>query len=695
MIRRLSSAAPSAWARALAFALLLPACAGDAEVDDGDDKPVDRDGDGVPLPLDCDDSDAAVSPEADELCDGIDNDCDLEVDEGVTPDGLMFYADADDDGFGSPNYTLVRCAQPEGYVASGGDCDDLDSGIRPDATESCDGADEDCDGEIDEAGSAGEDLWFRDADSDGFGSGEDTAQACEQPEGYVSTSSDCDDEDAAVNPEGLESWYDGVDSDCDGRDDFDADLDGYRSDAFGGDDCEDDNDAIRPGVTEVCDGDDNDCDGLTDEDGASGASRFYGDADRDGYGVISVTRDACTAPAGYAPRSGDCDDDNNLIRPGLPERWYDGVDTDCDSESDFDSDRDGIDSLDYGGLDCDDEDALVGAAGTWWPDPDGDTYGDREVAPVIDCGDGLPDGFVDNGGDCDEADAGVNAGATEIAADWRDQDCDGADRLDVDRDGWVDAAYGGDDCDDTDGRIHPYAWEVLADGVDNDCDGGADGSDPDAGAVLSLSLLDDDYAELPLSGTAISWCGADWSSVWVSSNGRITFTDGSIRTSPNPTDHAAELSLAGLWADLDPSRAGTIQWVELDDAVQVRFDSVPLFSSTSTRHSFTMTLTADGQALVSYDRLDSGVFLAGWSCGAGEVTRLDLSAEMESYPDAGGGLGRGTEDGVYEQFTAGSPADLSGLTLTYCGPRGADADNDGWSDLCGDFDDTEVTLYPL
>ena len=693
MIARQHAALP-AWV--LALSLLLPACTGNGAVDDSDDKVVDRDGDGVSALLDCDDDNAAIAPGLAEVCDGIDNDCDREIDEGEAQGAVMFYADADEDGFGSPNYTLTRCVQPEGYVSSAGDCDDLDSTIFPEATETCDGTDEDCDGEVDEAGASREDTWYRDADTDGFGSAaDDTVRACNQPDGYVDNASDCDDEDAGVNPEGLDSWYDGIDSDCDGADDYDADADGYPTDAFGGTDCDDEDSAIRPGVAEACDGDDNDCDGLTDEDGATGATRFYEDRDRDGYGLLSSSRDACSAPAGYAARSGDCDDDDNTARPGLPESWYDGIDTDCDGESDFDADRDGIDSLDWGGLDCDDADALTGAAGTWWPDPDGDGFGDRTILPVIDCGDGVPPDYVDNGGDCDESDATVNAGATESTADGRDQDCDGADRLDADRDGWADAAYGGADCNDTDGAVHPYAWEVLSDGVDNDCDGGTDASDPEASAVVSLALTDDDFAELPLSTVRIPWCGNTWSTVFVSSNGRITFTDGSFRTSPSESLHASEIALAGLWADLDPSRAGTVQWVELEDAVQVRFDGVPLFSSTSTRHSFTMTLTADGGAVVHYDRLDSGVFLAGWSCGTGEATAVDLSAEMQSYPDGGAGLGQGTEDALYELFTASSPADLRGSTLRYCAGQGVDADNDGWSTACGDFDDSAVTLYPL
>jgi len=118
-------------------------------VKDYDQSSVDNDVDGyTEYEGDCDDSDASIYPGAVEVCDGIDNDCDGEVDEGVTN---PYYEDADGDGYGLSTYgPVMTCSPPAGYVSNNLDCDDSDASIYPGAVEVCDGIDNDCDGEVDE-----------------------------------------------------------------------------------------------------------------------------------------------------------------------------------------------------------------------------------------------------------------------------------------------------------------------------------------------------------------------------------------------------------------------------------------------------------------------------------------------------------------------------------------------------------------
>ena len=96
---------------------------------------------------DCDDGDAAVYPGADELCNGVDDDCDDAVDEDDADDVLTWYLDADSDGHGDAGSTTAACEQPDSYTASADDCDDAEATTHPGATEICDRVDQDCDGE--------------------------------------------------------------------------------------------------------------------------------------------------------------------------------------------------------------------------------------------------------------------------------------------------------------------------------------------------------------------------------------------------------------------------------------------------------------------------------------------------------------------------------------------------------------------
>ena len=493
---------------------LLPvvflACRSSDKGDEGEigfDPTLDVDADGYTTDQgDCDDADAEVNPGAEELCNGVDDDCDGDVDEGVTSE---WYADLDGDGYGDPDAAEWACEQPEGAVADATDCDDLDADVYPEAPERCDEVDNDCDGAVDEEVT---ELWHADADGDGFGDPESTLDSCDPEAGWVADDSDCDDASDAVFP-GADEWCNGADDDCDGEVDedavdaptwyADADGDGYGDEAVSETtcdqpsgwvddttDCDDGDAAVNPGADELCstEGVDDDCDGEVDEDDAAGALTWYADADGDSYGDAASTSTACEEPAGHVADSSDCDDDDDDIHPAASERCN-GEDDDCDGTVDED------DAVD---------------AETWYADADGDGFGDASSTTAA-CSE--PTGYTDDDTDCDDTDAAVNPDADELCStEGVDDDCDG----DVDEDSASDAStwygdadgdgYGGstftdtacdqpsgyvdntDDCDDLDADVSPLATE-LCDGVDNDCDGT---TDEDAAADAATWYADGD-----------------------------------------------------------------------------------------------------------------------------------------------------------------------------------------------------------
>ncbi len=355
---------------------------------------MDGDGDGWTTDVDCDDTDPSVHPEADELCNGVDDDCDGEVDEDAT-DATTWYTDNDNDGYGDDATAVTACDPPsEHAVSEGGDCDDTDPAYHPGATEDdctdpndyncdgstgyadadgdgvaacedcddadptafpggtevCDEVDNDCDGSVDEEATDAT-TWYEDADGDGYGNPAISTAACEQPTGTVADDTDCDDADASVNP----------------------------------------------GATEVCNEVDDDCDGDVDEEAAD-ASTWYADADGDGYGDAGSTTTACDQPTGTVSDDTDCDDADASVYPGADE-FCDEVDNDCDG----DVDEEAVDMS------------------PWYADADGDGYGDG-YDYVYACD--APSGRVRNFRDCDDTDAAVNPAATEVC-DGIDNDCDG------------------------------------------------------------------------------------------------------------------------------------------------------------------------------------------------------------------------------------------------------------------------------
>jgi len=414
---------------------------------------------------DCDDFHRNVHGTATEECDGFDNDCDGETDEGV----LVFgYADLDYDLHGDPFTPQTACPGQSAFAVEGDDCDDGNPARHGAMVEFCDGIDNDCDGTVDEEKQSV--RWYPDGDGDGFGDGRATpVESCEPVDDHVVLATDCDDSRGGVNPSAAEVCDD-VDNDCDFRLDegvlstgfVDADGDGFGdasrpetgcADAPGfavqADDCDDSRLDRYPNRPESCDQIDNDCDAIIDE----GVLLVgFVDADRDLHGDPNREVTLCANSPGFAMLGDDCDDDNPARHPAQAE-FCDGIDNDCDDVTD----------------------EQTGAV-TWYRDIDNDGYGDPRGETVADCR--RPEGYSLLPLDCDDAHAGINPGSPELC-DALDNDCNGAaDYLigpgnaeDDDRDGAPDLACPGvgNDCNDWQPDQRPGAPE-LCDGVDNDCD---------------------------------------------------------------------------------------------------------------------------------------------------------------------------------------------------------------------------------
>ena len=183
---------------------------------------------------DCNDSSASINPSQIEVCDGIDNDCDLNIDDDDNSLNLnsapFWYSDGDSDGFGNPNVSLRQCSQPGGYVSNDNDCNDSTSAAQPGATETCDGIDNDCDNSIDETNASGCTTYYYDGDGDGYGNGSNSQCLCAASGNYdVTNANDCYDSNGDARP-GQSAWF----SSHRGDSNFDYDCDNSQSKRYNG-----------------------------------------------------------------------------------------------------------------------------------------------------------------------------------------------------------------------------------------------------------------------------------------------------------------------------------------------------------------------------------------------------------------------------------------------------------------------------
>lgn len=459
----------------------------------------DEDGDGFYSYEDCDDKDPLRYPGVEpEVCDGMDNDCDGAIDNGLV--FTTYFRDQDGDGYGDPDQKDTNCsaAAPAGYVLNELDCNDNDATAYWGAPEICDRKDNDCDGLIDE--SLIFSVYFADKDGDGFGAASEPFVSClpAAPAGYADNDLDCDDDPVTgkLRYPGKAEDCDGIDNDCDGNIDDgvalityfeDKDGDGFGSTsnllivcssiappgyADNDRDCDDSDPNIHPNAPELCDNLDNNCNGDIDE--GIPQQTYYRDADGDGYGSLTQKIFTCqnAPPLGYALLSQDCDDADSGVYHGAVE-FCDSKDNDCNGLID--------DQL---------------PQFTYYADADGDGYGDSTQHISI-CDLTAPAGYVISNNDCDDSPvtgATVWPGAPELC-DNADNDCDGLTDeglsqqtyyADADGDGYgnpnqtvlscktqAPAGYSNlaTDCNDNAAGIHPGAIDIPGNGIDEDCNG--------------------------------------------------------------------------------------------------------------------------------------------------------------------------------------------------------------------------------
>jgi len=322
-------------------------------------------------------------------------------------------------------------------------------------------------------------TWYRDRDGDTFGDPAVTQNAVNQPSGFVSVDTDCNDDDATVFP-GAPELCDGQINNCNTQSlpiiEIDNDGDGFVECAIDnggwdgpivntlGNDCDDTDDTIFPGAPELCDGQINNC---------NTQNLPLNEIDNDGDGYVECIIDMDGWDGNIPNILGeDCDDTDTDINPDADE-ICDGIDNNCNNQTD------------------------EGVLTTYYIDLDGDNFGDPNVTTEA-CN--PPANYVINNLDCNDNDSTVYPGAPEL--------CDGQlnncaannipnNEIDNDNDGYVECSIDGggwdggnpiklgDDCDDTNPNVNPGETEIC-DNIDNNCNNQTDEG------LVSTYFLDND-----------------------------------------------------------------------------------------------------------------------------------------------------------------------------------------------------------
>ena len=403
---------------------------------------------------------------APELCNGLDDNCDSETDEG--------FADTDGDGIAD---CMTEDDDGDGIVDGADNCPQIANPDQMNTDLDSQGNACDSDDDNDQIADGGDNcpLHFNPGQEDGDGDG--IGNPCDDDADGDGVDDGADNCTALANPDQEDLDEDGLGDPCDD----DVDGDGEVNVA----DCAPLNPEISHFAKETCNNIDDDCDSNIDEEGALGCEGWYMDVDQDGYGVAALKKCLCGPQELHTTQqAGDCKPLLEDVHPGAAEKCN-GTDDNCDGQVDegfADVDEDGI-------ADCIDDDAdgdgVLDAVDNCpvTPNPgqvDLDNDGQGDLCDTDDDGDGALD--VD---DCAPADASIYPGAAE-PCDGIDNNCsDGPDETWPEL--WEACSLGNGEClawgqmvclDDGTGiwcnAIPGEGVEELCDGLDNNCDGNVD-----------------------------------------------------------------------------------------------------------------------------------------------------------------------------------------------------------------------------
>ena len=138
--------------------------------------------------------------------------------------------------------------------------------------------------------------------------------------------------------------------------------------------------------------------------------------------------------------------------------------------------------------------------------------------------------------------------------------------------------------------------------------------DPAGGT--NIQLRDDDYAEINLGGKPIDFYGTSYDSLYIGSNGYITFVSGDTQYIESIENHFRLPRISALFDDLDPSAGGRVSYEQLNDSIVVTFQNVPETGLAST-NSFQIELFTSGKIRITWLGIWAGDGLVGLSEGNG------------------------------------------------------------------------------